>query len=119
MTHRPKTRRPAVERSSWGTLSARLGAWFDGSGIDGSGVAGSRAGAQVEGAQVEGAQGALPERARGAGELAHETKGAIFVEYVALLLLVTVGGAAAVVSLGAPLVALARFTQLVIGLPIP
>jgi hypothetical protein len=53
------------------------------------------------------------------GELGSDNKGAIFVEYVALLCLVAVGGAAAIVTLGAPLVALARFTQLMIGLPIP
>lgn len=56
---------------------------------------------------------------RSLGELDGDTRGAIFVEYVALLCLVSVGGAAAVVTLGAPLVALARFTQLVVGLPIP
>ena len=56
---------------------------------------------------------------RGIGEVGGDSRGAIFVEYVALLCLVSVGGAAAVVVLGAPLVALARFTQLVVGLPIP
>lgn len=56
---------------------------------------------------------------RDLGDLRGDSRGAIFVEYVALLLLVSVGGAAAVVALGAPLVALARFTTLVVGLPIP
>jgi hypothetical protein len=99
MTTSRKTRRIGSESS----LRGRLVAWFDGSG-------------EVD--AVEGG-GGLAERSRPLGELARETRGAIFVEYVALLCLVTVGGAAAVVTLGAPLVALARFTQLVVGLPIP
>lgn len=99
MTTQRKTRRIRKESG----LAARLAAWFD-------------AGNSVE--AIEGADG-MPERSRSLGELARESRGAIFVEYVALLCLVTVGGAAAVVTLGAPLVALARFTQLVVGLPIP
>jgi len=45
--------------------------------------------------------------------------GSVFVEYVALLLLVTVIGAVSVVSLGVPLLKLYRFTQMVLSLPIP
>jgi hypothetical protein len=47
------------------------------------------------------------------------TRGVVFVEYVALLLLVTIIGAGAVVALGLPLVNLFRFQQLVLSLPIP
>jgi len=47
------------------------------------------------------------------------TRGVVFVEYVALLLLVTVGGAAAVLAVGAPLVTLFRYQQLILSLPIP
>lgn len=47
------------------------------------------------------------------------TRGVVFVEYVALLLLVTITGAAAVVALGVPLVHLFRFQQVVLSLPIP
>jgi hypothetical protein len=47
------------------------------------------------------------------------TKGVVFVEYVALLLLVTIGGAAAVLALGAPLINLFRYQSLLLSLPIP
>lgn len=47
------------------------------------------------------------------------TRGVVFVEYVALLLLVTIIGAGAVVSLGIPLVNLFRYQQLILSLPIP
>lgn len=47
------------------------------------------------------------------------TRGVVFVEYVALLLLVTIIGAGAVVALGMPLVNLFRYQQLVLSLPIP
>jgi hypothetical protein len=52
------------------------------------------------------------------GQLAG-TRGAVFVEYVALLLLVTVIGAGAVAALGIPLVNLFRYQQLILSLPIP
>ena len=45
--------------------------------------------------------------------------GIVFTEYVALLLLVTVIGAVAVVSLGVPLLRLYRFAQMILSLPIP
>lgn len=51
--------------------------------------------------------------------LASSKSGVIFVEYVALLTLVTVIGAVSVVSLGVPLLRLYRFTQMVLSLPIP
>jgi Flp pilus assembly pilin Flp len=82
---------------------ARLSAWLDGR-------------HRIE--ELEGRDG-LPDAQASFGQLVRDSRGAIFVEYVALLTLVTVGGAAAVVTLGAPLVALARFTQLLVGLPIP
>ena len=47
------------------------------------------------------------------------TRGVVFVEYVALLLLVTIIGAGAVVTLGVPLVNLFRYQQLILSLPIP
>jgi len=51
--------------------------------------------------------------------IGHATRGAAFVEYVILLCLVVVGGSAALYSLGLPLVRMARFSQFVLGLPIP
>lgn len=51
--------------------------------------------------------------------LMSSSSGVVFVEYVALLLLVTVIGSVAVVSLGVPLLKLYRFTQMVLSLPIP
>lgn len=55
---------------------------------------------------------------REVGELG-ETRGVVFVEYVALLTLVTIAGAAAVLSLGMPLVNLFSFQQLILSLPFP
>lgn len=98
MTTSRKTRRTQSEG-----LTARIARWFDGTD-------------RVE--AVEGQDG-LPNKDASFADLVRDSRGAIFVEYVALLTLVTVGGAAAVVTLGAPLVALARFTQLFVGLPIP
>lgn len=51
--------------------------------------------------------------------LVASSSGIVFVEYVALLLLVTVIGAVSVVSLGVPLLKLYRFTQMILSLPIP
>jgi hypothetical protein len=51
--------------------------------------------------------------------LGRATQGAAFVEYVILLCLVVVGGSTALYSLGLPLVRMARFSQFVLGLPIP
>lgn len=56
---------------------------------------------------------------KGASELGGETRGAIFVEYLTVLCVVILGGSAAVVSLGQPLVHLYRVAQLVVGLPVP
>ncbi|MCA9607097.1 MAG: hypothetical protein KC619_15935 [Myxococcales bacterium] len=58
-------------------------------------------------------------QAPSARALVASASGVVFVEYVALLLLVTVIGAVAVVSLGVPLLKLYRFTQMVLSLPIP
>ena len=66
----------------------------------------------AEGSAVRSAQ-------NGGEELARHTRGSVFVEYLALLCLVTLGGSAALLSLGAPLVHFYRVTQLVLGLPIP
>lgn len=52
-------------------------------------------------------------------ELVSSSSGVVFVEYVALLTLVTVIGAVAVVGLGVPLLKLYRFAQMVLSLPIP
>jgi hypothetical protein len=51
--------------------------------------------------------------------LVRSRSGVVFVEYVALLTLVTVVGAVAVVGLGVPLLKLYRFAQMVLSLPIP
>ncbi len=47
------------------------------------------------------------------------TSGVAYVEYVVLLGLVTVIGAVAVYSIGAPLLQTFRYAQLLIALPIP
>lgn len=46
-------------------------------------------------------------------------RGVVMVEYVTLLCLVTVTGAATVVALGVPLMQLFRYVQMVIAMPIP
>lgn len=51
--------------------------------------------------------------------LLQQTQGVVFVEYVGLLVLVTVIGAVAVFGLGLPLLKLYRFAQMVLALPIP
>ena len=51
--------------------------------------------------------------------LAQGTAGAIFVEYTTLLLMVTIGCAAAITTLGVPLLRLFRFQQLVMIVPFP
>lgn len=51
--------------------------------------------------------------------LGRATRGAVFAEYAILLCLVVVGGSTALYSLGLPLVRMARFSQFVLGLPIP
>lgn len=51
--------------------------------------------------------------------LMSSASGVVFVEYVALLLLVTVIGAVAVVGLGVPLLKLYRFAQMILSLPVP
>jgi hypothetical protein len=62
--------------------------------------------------------GWTPPKEAEVGELTG-TKGVVFVEYVALLLLVTIIGAAAVLSLGVPLMTLFRYQWIVLSLPIP
>lgn len=65
------------------------------------------------------AEGGTWVEGREPSELHRDTRGVVFVEYVALLLLVTITGAAAVLALGVPLVHLFRYQQLVLSLPIP
>ena len=71
---------------------------------------------------AEGPSGARAARAtdtRDPSELVRETRGAMFVEYLTLICVVILGGSAAVVSLGTPLVHYYRVAQLVLGLPVP
>lgn len=58
-------------------------------------------------------------KAPSAKTLAGSSSGVVFVEYVALLTLVTVIGTVSVVGLGVPLLKLYRFSQMVLSLPIP
>ena len=60
-----------------------------------------------------------PKKAPSAKVLATSASGVVFVEYVALLLLVTVIGAVSVVGLGVPLLKLYRFAQMILSLPVP
>jgi Flp pilus assembly pilin Flp len=48
-----------------------------------------------------------------------DRQGAAYVEYLALLTLVTLIGAAAVAALGLPLLRMFRFAEMIIVLPIP
>ncbi len=64
-------------------------------------------------------EGSAISTGRELSELHDDTRGVVFVEYVALLVLVTIMGAAAVLSLGVPLIHLFRFQQLMLSLPIP
>jgi len=52
-------------------------------------------------------------------ELVHGEGGVAMVEYVTLLCLVTLLGAATVVALGVPLMQLFRYVQMIIAMPIP
>ena len=51
--------------------------------------------------------------------LMRDERGVVMTEYIVLVVFVTLGGAAAVVSLGVPLYQYYRYVQLVISLPIP
>lgn len=51
--------------------------------------------------------------------LVRDQVGAVYVEYVLLTVLVTLGGAAAVVGLGVPLLNLFRYVEALILLPVP
>lgn len=51
--------------------------------------------------------------------LRKDVRGVSTVEYATLLVLVTVGGALAVLSLGVPFVKMYRFQQLILALPFP
>jgi Flp pilus assembly pilin Flp len=51
--------------------------------------------------------------------MVRDERGVVFVEYVTLLTVVTLAGAAAVFSLGVPLLRLFRYAELLIVLPIP
>ncbi len=67
-------------------------------------------------ARLAGARGASRGQADG---LAANERGVAMVEYVTLLCLVTLIGAATVVALGVPLMQLFRYVQMVIAMPIP
>jgi hypothetical protein len=56
---------------------------------------------------------------RSIAPLARETDGSIFAEYTTLLVLVTLGAAAATVSLGIPLIQYYRYVQMIIVVPFP
>ena len=51
--------------------------------------------------------------------LLRDTRAVVFTEYVALLSLVTLGGALAVYAVGSPLLHTFRFAQLIVAMPIP
>jgi hypothetical protein len=51
--------------------------------------------------------------------LLEETSGAIYVEYIMVTIMVSIGGSAAVVALGLPLLALYRYVNMMVLLPIP
>jgi hypothetical protein len=53
------------------------------------------------------------------GELACDQRGAIYAEYLTVLVMVSMVGAAAVVSLGLPVLESFRLMQLLVALPIP
>ena len=57
--------------------------------------------------------------APGIAELVRGEGGVAMVEYVTLLCLVTLLGAATVVALGVPLMQLFRYVQMIIAMPIP
>ncbi len=78
-----------------------------------------RAGKATRNIVAEGPAAPIPSAENGGKELARSTRGGVFVEYLVVLCLVTLGGSAALVSLGAPLVHYYRVTQLVLGLPVP
>ncbi len=79
-----------------------------------------KAGKAAKASVAEGPSALLVGRTtQGAAELARDSRGAMFVEYLTLICVVILGGSAAVVTLGAPLVHLYRVAQLVVGLPIP
>ncbi|MCB9633214.1 MAG: hypothetical protein H6721_13920 [Sandaracinus sp.] len=61
------------------------------------------------------------ERARGkqARELGSDERGAVYVEYLVVASMVTITGAAAVVTLGVPLYNLFRYVEMMILLPVP
>jgi hypothetical protein len=51
--------------------------------------------------------------------LLHDTRAVVYVEYIGLLSLVTLGGALSVYAVGAPLLQTFRYAQLIVSLPIP
>ena len=51
--------------------------------------------------------------------LIRDTRAVVFTEYVALLSLVTLGGALAIYAVGSPLLHTFRFAQLIVAMPIP
>jgi Flp pilus assembly pilin Flp len=51
--------------------------------------------------------------------LARDERGVATVEYVTVLVLVSIVGAGAIVALGVPLIQLFRYVQMVIAMPVP
>lgn len=53
------------------------------------------------------------------GPMVRDSRGSAYVEYLTLLAVVTLAGAAAIAALGLPLLRLFRYAELLIALPIP
>lgn len=62
--------------------------------------------------------GLLTDETSGQG-LLRDTEGAVYVEYVTILLYVSIGAAAATLTLAAPLFSLYKFSQAVLIVPFP
>lgn len=67
----------------------------------------------------QGVVSALEVVARRMRALRSGTEGAIMVEYTTLLMMVTIGCAAAITGLGLPLIRLFRFQQMMMVIPFP
>lgn len=51
--------------------------------------------------------------------LLDDEEGAVYVEYISLIILVSIGAAAAIVAVGVPLLESFRMTQAFLGAPVP
>lgn len=79
----------------------------------------TRAEQSATGTPGPGASASLPKGAAANASLIKSEGGVVMVEYVTLLCLVTLTGAATVMALGIPLMQLFRYVQMVIAMPIP